>query len=1044
MDTLSEIKRKMDTGNTILVAAATDSLVNIIKCKIKGTRTDMTNIPEMLLLQEYCCHQNPIICTTNFKALCTFMISNNYQNQLLIDWLVLLRPQTKCKTGFIQEIFELIVFLLNNDENINNECTNTLIDLIIKIMDEDLDDWRIVLFHMQISTNFDNHKFITNWLKVTKRLFKFIFLSPTSSNYRASFVKLFIEIICFVSDYDSLFEVHSWLQVDNLDDTIIQYNILEEFCDKIPDTLHEIKYNLCLCLVQTATQLISYGFDPTHMLLRLNSLLKTCPCASDISLLCISSSLSQSPSKFVLKMMNFCLKVIKNFGCHKIVAQTVIASILQWNRAKVIDCDTMNLFLSTVNSDLTVSRSCTQNHKLSLYLTTDSSLIIPYLLIKLSSEFYSKQFFSKWLSEINSSSELINDTTFGFYLAGLYLSKIGDHSQQQAILKLLNKKILLPLIAYAVDLETSHYNRFDLIKAIPTTACTQENISLIISLIKRFENSNEEVLNILSIDMFYDLWITEVRCYRFLLYCLSKDKSGLQWNIVKAYTIKKLVESNPNSDLVAVLKQMLELYIKQSMYLPMKLALESLVDLCITKYMNPEALLKIIDKNIVNIHHPSVISSYCNLLAVCANQSTDSRKRIEFFQNLWSMVVHPNDNTVKCALKSLCLLDLECIPLNVLPEKFQSFPKIVTQLEDLEKIELFNGPIPGECWVKFLQSINKMYMNEAQLMLSVWLRRELEKNVITRVQSDHEPKNLRHLSNHSIARGLISFIAPKRKKMSEADEDTKVTCLAIINGADKPMYPLDWSFLEKYLREGSESKLWKESVVLIAKQATRSTSAFRLLYLCYKHYSHLDEVHIKLLLTTLYKVSNIIYHDLQKQFVTDIVNEVLNNIVNESNLSNNKGVDLLCHILLECKHILLSPETHLTNVNFICDILENIWCTIYLNNKKILYAFLDCCLVMPTDVLNNLRPYPIQESMLSKFIILCCAQNFIFSNVSFDGLIKCIQACNQFAKENDYLYAIIIDVFKLEVLVPYHHDFIEFIWCLMLNFCKSHFNIIRL
>lgn len=53
---------------------------------------------------------------------------------------------------------------------------------------------------------------------------------------------------------------------------------------------------------------------------------------------------------------------------------------------------------------------------------------------------------------------------------------------------------------------------------------------------------------------------------------------------------------------------------------------------------------------------------------------------------------------------------------------------------------------------------------------------------------------------------------------------------------------------------------------------------------------------------------------------------------------------------------------------------------------------------MPTNVLNDLRPYPIQESMLLKFIILCCAQTFVFSNVSFDGLIKCIQACNQFAK----------------------------------------------
>lgn len=105
-----------------------------------------------------------------------------------------------------------------------------------------------------------------------------------------------------------------------------------------------------------------------------------------------------------------------------------------------------------------------------------------------------------------------------------------------------------------------------------------------------------------------------------------------------------------------------------------------------------------------------------------------------------------------------------------------------------------------------------------------------------------EPKNLRHLSNHSIARGLIAFTAPKRKKMLEEDEDTKVACLAVINGTDKPMYPLDWSFLEKYLKEGSDSKLWKESVVLIAKQATRSTSAFRLLYLCYKHHSHFDVI----------------------------------------------------------------------------------------------------------------------------------------------------------------------------------------------------------
>lgn len=112
----------------------------------------------MLLLQEYCCHTNPIICTTTLKALCTFMTTNNYQNQLLTDWLVVLKNQIKCKPGFIQEIFELIAFWLNNDENINNEYINILIDILIKIMEESLDEWSVILFHMKINTNCDNHE----------------------------------------------------------------------------------------------------------------------------------------------------------------------------------------------------------------------------------------------------------------------------------------------------------------------------------------------------------------------------------------------------------------------------------------------------------------------------------------------------------------------------------------------------------------------------------------------------------------------------------------------------------------------------------------------------------------------------------------------------------------------------------------------------------------------------------------------------------------------------------------------------------------------
>lgn len=36
---------------------------------------------------------------------------------------------------------------------------------------------------------------------------------------------------------------------------------------------------------------------------------------------------------------------------------------------------------------------------------------------------------------------------------------------------------------------------------------------------------------------------------------------------------------------------------------------------------------------------------------VLSNQTTENERRIDCFQKLWSMVLHSNDNTVKCALK---------------------------------------------------------------------------------------------------------------------------------------------------------------------------------------------------------------------------------------------------------------------------------------------------------------------------------------------------------------------------------------------------------
>lgn len=95
------------------------------------------------------------------------------------------------------------------------------------------------------------------------------------------------------------------------------------------------------------------------------------------------------------------MQIIENYGCHKIIAQSVVASILQWNRTKVIDENTLNAFLSAANSNSKFililyfimmwntthilkfsvivsayqSRLCKNNHKLFSFLTTGSILI---------------------------------------------------------------------------------------------------------------------------------------------------------------------------------------------------------------------------------------------------------------------------------------------------------------------------------------------------------------------------------------------------------------------------------------------------------------------------------------------------------------------------------------------------------------------------------------------------------------------------------------------------------------------------------------------
>ncbi|XP_050523203.1 uncharacterized protein LOC126895412 [Daktulosphaira vitifoliae] len=1028
-----EIKRNIESRNNILVASAISKLINVIKMKVKGNRTDMINIPEMLQLQEYCCHQNPIISKTALKALCDFISTSDYPPQLLVDWLAVLSSRTKCKTVFIQEIFELINLWLKNAQNYDI-IIDTLVDILIEIMDANLNEWSVVQFHLWTTLNLCDlsvNSIAKKWLNATKRLFKFIFVSSAPVSYRSEFIKIFIKLLSYTSEYDLVFDIYSCVKMNSIDNILFLIKLLDDITCIIPLEFHETQYNLCLCWNEVMVALIQNGYEPSLILIKLETILKNCPYTVEYCLLTLARILNLCGQSYLHQIVNFGVKIILDYGCHKIISQAFIASILQWNQYKKFSIDYSDSVILSINSSFANKSKTYQTHHRSLipHLTADTHIIITHNLVKLCSNFGDSLFISNWLAKIQKSKILLENSLFSLFLAGVYLSKLCNSTQHNTLLNILNKKYLLPLITYAIDRETNCHNRLDLINVIPFTACFQENIPLVINLIKQLEDYNEESLQMYSISMFYDLWKTESRCYRFLLYSLSKDKSGWQWNIVKSFTVQKLTKSNPNSDLVPIHKQMLTFYIKNKMFLPLQLTLESFIELCSAEYFSPEILLGLIDKNIINIHHPSIIASYCELLAECSNQTLDNEKRLNYLEKLWSLTLHSNVNTVKHALKSLCKIGIEYMSLKVLPKQFHDIQDIVTQLEDLEKLELFNGPIPGECWVKFLQNINEKCIEEAISMLSILLRQELNKTIRSRVPSDYEPKSLKHLPESSIARGLISYVVPRRKKMFNSDEVVKNYCLSVINRTDKPMYAFDWCFLETYISEGPQNKLWKESIILIVKQSITSTSAFRLLYKCYQFHEYFNTDEKKLLLNTLVKVSNIIYHEFQKQFII--------NVINDDKETNNIQSELLCYYLNNCKQILQNTEVHQDNKNFICNIFENIWCTIQLNNKKVLEVFLSCCHILPIQIVENMKPYPVHKDLVSKFIIMCCSQNIITSNESFDSLEQCIRASNQFSQTESFICNLIVEIFCLEHFVIYHNEFINNLMIYLVGFLKK-------
>lgn len=114
------------------------------------------------------------------------------------------------------------------------------------------------------------------------------------------------------------------------------------------------------------------------------------------------------------------------------------------------------------------------------------------------------------------------------------LLKMVDNSKELA-------PNMLVLILYKLSDEKDPETQVALLKALPAMAVSKQNIPLIINTLETVKGG-PGCLKTLSLNLYYRLWSTEVRCYPFLQKLLVESEFDLEFSISKAYVLKEICD----------------------------------------------------------------------------------------------------------------------------------------------------------------------------------------------------------------------------------------------------------------------------------------------------------------------------------------------------------------------------------------------------------------------------------------------------------------------------------------------------------------------
>nr|CAD7266882.1 unnamed protein product [Timema shepardi] len=812
------------------------------KLKKKNSPISIVNLVEFKLLKSKCEDEDSILSITACQGLVTLVETGVLGVLPTLSGFIAALSTARNFTGIIPAIGSLLIldlkFRLSNNEVY--KCPFTLRSPqhpFITILKQKKEVWLDVFNQIQFMCQHKEDIVANNSVELLRPVLLFILCDPCQTRdlpltcCRQTWA-LVLHLLQYPQFKEFIIDAQSWVQVE-LDNSVMDNSWM--LLDLAHASINKGDLELCSSLAPFVAsaihRLTTLGHDTRCWLSLLTTLTERNPESAVI--------LEQKSSNVIAAKMLACSALQwLLYPSHTTAESLGVASSLltaidnttSWGNHTARLC-TNKVFAQLRSMDERVDFSIEMCKLVETWQNNPSSLL-PYL------------------SRISSSPPSFLEK-LRLFLSAIFVDNFNTNEVKEKSLQLLlllvrrNNELatsIVTLILYKLASEHQPHIQLELLRGLTAMAVQKENIALVVHSLESVRLKSS--LKTLSVDLYLRLWKVECRCYPYLQKLLlepaSNERNDQTWEfeVARAVAISDICKTRPElygEELVILLSQILNNCGDTWGSLPSSIALQGITSLCKAGIADIASTWRALAPKLSRDKRTAVVVSLCEFFAAIPSLHTPSidyeKLVIEASTKLWMYVSTSNQlEVITAALRALSKFNLENLSLKSLPECYRQKLKLPssyakTPVDAARRPEDVLPYIPGECWIQLLQNIKPEALDAAGDMLTCWIKVELTvyHSGMYQITGRGEPANYNHLHDRSICQAVTNYLCNQTQGISQ---DVTRQCFRIISQSfTKPLPPLNWSFLQKFLDKSSEIRM--HCLVVAARQAKISPSARR-------------------------------------------------------------------------------------------------------------------------------------------------------------------------------------------------------------------------